>query len=631
VGQSVISRSRFAVLVLISAVLVLALACGGEAATPTTKPVPTQTGAAPTATTAAAQPTATAAPAPTKAAAAQVPAPKNPVGTLVLGRAVLTCNVGLHTTPCEQYSANAWGIGEDLFSWAWKDQAAGVIDYTVPTLAVKWELAPDLSTVTIETRTGVKFHKGWGEMTATDVAWAYDQVNPAITPHSIAASASYFTALFGSNKAVVIDSNHVRFKFNKFQSNWNTYMMNMHGFVGLNVTSKKAYDDKGEDWAKDNYIGTGPFQVDSWTRDDNAVFSRFDEHWKYKPKLSKVIIRAIPENATRIAALRTGEIDAGDIGLKDVPPLLASGFVKRSTGDVSTTSIIFSGNLWETKNAATGEDLNTAKSPVYINPIPWIGNPFNEKWGSPPAGMTSMDRAKAVRTAVALAIDREAISKTIFADVAWPVYINYLDSKNPNSKAEWQYPYDPDKANKLLDDAGYKKSGSGVRFEMPLFVQTGYLGGIGAEVGDALSGMMAKVGIQTEIQKYPYAIYRPGLVARTATIPRYQQGDDGRGIFPFDWPKGIEASSLSRGGYCICFETPMMTETYLKVANEPDEKKRIELNTVMHQHLFDWALMPGVVAVPQTTVVNPKSVKNWVFQPTPFGTNAFWDVEPASR
>jgi hypothetical protein len=74
-----------------------------------------------------------------------------------------------------------------------------------------------------------------------------------------------------------------------------------------------------------------------------------------------------------------------------------------------------------------------------------------------------------------------------------------------------------------------------------------------------------------------------------------------------------------------------MTETYLKVANEPDEKKRLELNTAMHQHLFDWALMPGVVAVPQVTMVNPKSVKTWVFQPTPFGTNAFWDLEPASR
>ena len=67
---------------------------------------------------------------------------------------------------------------------AWKGEPGGAIDYTVPTLATSWELAPDLSTVTITTRTGVKFHNGWGEMTASDVAWGYDHVNPAITPHA---------------------------------------------------------------------------------------------------------------------------------------------------------------------------------------------------------------------------------------------------------------------------------------------------------------------------------------------------------------------------------------------------------------------------------------------------------------
>mgnify|MGYP002526507995 CR=1 FL=1 len=64
---------------------------------------------------------------------------------------------------------------------------------------------------------------------------------------------------------------------------------------------------------------------------------------------------------------------------------------------------------------------------------------------------------------------------------------------------------------------------------------------------------MADIGIDTAVLKYPYAVYRPGLVNRAATIPRLTSGDDGQTIYPFDWPKGIEESSLSRGGYCMCY------------------------------------------------------------------------------
>ena len=55
---------------------------------------------------------------------------------------------------------------------------------------------------TVDIRQGVEFHKGWGTMTAEDVAWSYNQVNPLITTHSIAPSASYFSTLFGENLAV---------------------------------------------------------------------------------------------------------------------------------------------------------------------------------------------------------------------------------------------------------------------------------------------------------------------------------------------------------------------------------------------------------------------------------------------
>ena len=138
-------------------------------------------------------------------------------------------------------------------------------------------------------------------------------------------------------------------------------------------------------------------------------------------------------------------------------------------------------------------------------------------------------------------------------------------------------------AEEYLDKAGYPRGGNGTRFEMPIFTSSGQYGGIGEEIVDAVSGMMADVGIESAVLKYPYAVYRPGLVNRAATIPRLTAGDDGQTIYPFDWPKGIEESSLSRGGYCMCYETTWISEIYLAVAEENDPLKRLDSSMPLGQ------------------------------------------------
>ena len=571
------------------------------------------------------------------------PEPKNAAGNIRFAQSDLGCNPGAGSVFCAQYDAVAWGVGEDLFTWRLREDQT--VDYTAGQLADGWTLAPDGLSVVIDIRQGVEFHNGWGTMTAEDVAWSYNQVNPLITTHSIAPSASYFSTLFGENPAVA-SGNQVTYKFAAVDSHWHTYMMNGNGFVGMVVHPQKAQEDNGEDWMRENFVGTGPFKVEEWIRNDRAVFSKSGHHWSLDPAVERVVIQEMPEDATRVAGLRTGELDAAELAIKSVPEALAAGLASTGSGNASQQGIIFSGNLWETHNALTGADLNTPANGVYARDIEWIGNPYRPNDGNNPdaldcpdgADPTQMDQscgdmeqARLVRWAVGMAINKDTINEHLLNGLGWPVHVGYVDEKSEFWNPDWEYPYDTTMAEEFLDRAGFPRGGNGVRFEMPLFISSGHTGGLGEEIGDAIGGMMSEIGIKTEVLKFPYAVYRPGLVNRSATVPRLTAGDDGQTIYPFDWPKGIEESSLSRGGYCMCYETEWISQIYLDVAAENDPEKRIELNSTYFDLMHFWALKPGVVAVPNLTIYNPNSIGEWVMEPSPFGTTAFWNIVPAMR
>ena len=177
-------------LVLLAGALVLvAVACGGdEKATPEpTKPAaaPATQAPAPTATKAPA-PTATTAPAPTataRPAATNTPVPTKPAGpagSLVIARDNVGIPVGIPEAcvpGCENEKFRM-GVTENLF---FTDKDGNVI----PRLGLSWKLAPDTSTLDIVLQKGAQFHNGYGEMTAEDVAWTFQNANPTTNSKSV--------------------------------------------------------------------------------------------------------------------------------------------------------------------------------------------------------------------------------------------------------------------------------------------------------------------------------------------------------------------------------------------------------------------------------------------------------------
>ncbi len=429
-------------------------------------------------------------------------------------------------------------------------------------------------------------------MTAEDFAWNMNDTNAKTNPTSIAGMAGDYAALFGEAKAT--GPYTVEVPFAQFDVTWTANQMNQES-ISFAVFSKRACDQNGMDWCRENIIGTGPFEVREWIKDDRIVLDAVQSHWDRVPQIKTLRYVAVPEATSRVAMLQTGEADMARVVIKDIRDLRTKGFKTADAHAVRQVPINYAGNFWEEKHALTGEPLNVTLDLTK----PWIGDPKD------PARMES---ARKVRWARAVAYDRELISEQIFNGEGKPYYTQMFSPDDPNWQDKWAIPYDPAMAERLLDEAGYPKQSNGVRFEMELF------GALDVpewgELVDAVAGFWTNIGVKTSVVKTNYSVFRPSLVQRTNTTPFSQQCRHDRGA-PWDWPRGHQLTSLTRGGFGCGSEIPFVLETLNKTAGELDVQKRIQYNNDLADYLHNWMLASGVVSLPQLVVYNPRSIQSW--------------------
>ncbi|MEX0763092.1 MAG: ABC transporter substrate-binding protein [Dehalococcoidia bacterium] len=599
-NMKALSLRRMPLLVALSGLLIsLAVACGSAEATPTTA----DPSGEPTSTADPGGPSETATATPSSGS--DLPQPENELGVITMVDVTLTGSPGsLPDLP--MFPARQFGIGESLF-------APEGDDWDAPMLAESWELEDDLSSVTITIREGVQFHGDWGEMTAEDMAWVINRTNPSINPESIAASAANFSALFGDTPVEALDDYTIRAHFDNFDVRWASNLLNQEATGGLTsiATSKRAFDEMGAEWMRANFIGTGPFQVVSHIEDLEGTYEAVPyDHWRKDAEITQFKMLAVPEEASRMAMLQTGDADVAFIDPKNHAQVIDAGYLPVSAGQGIQQGVFFPGNLWEETNALTGEPLEYG---TYVNSIPWIGNPFDPGFGEPPDGMDSMERARLVRTALAMSVDRDAIIEHVMGGIGTPVHVEYFSTQNPNWDPQYEYPFDEEGAEALLDEAGYPRGSGDIRFEIPLFIGPELGGGEGpaGEIGDAIGGFWDNLGVRTQVLKYAYAVYRPGLVGRTSVTPLLTSCDDGKESYPWDWPKGLVMTTLTRGGFACGNESPEILEWYRAAASEPDVQARIDINNELLEYMHHWAIAPGYVSVPQAYFANPNSISEW--------------------
>ena len=590
-------------LMLIGVIAIAALLAAACASAPEEAPASQAPAAAP----------ATQAPAPAAAAPTAAPAPTTPPAAQAAPSGGGTLKVAMRTLGNAQGlpSQASGGTGDTipgligLMESLTERKAQDLLFY--PHLAESYDVATDLSKITVNLRQGVQFHHDWGEMTADDVKWSFGDAGVE-NEESVFGNVGYLHEY--QDPHVVVDSHTVEFPLRSFTSEYEGAIIGL-----VFVYSKKSIDDMGRDWAFQNPIGTGPFQMESWTANDEFVGSTFMDYWDTPASFDGISVKEIPEDSTRVALIKTDAVHIIDpVPFSFLPDLLESGMEANSDNQGGATqAITYSGNFWMFEYPE-GDNKGRDGQPVTPRPgfepddeHPWIGDPND------PARMES---ARLVRHALSMAIDRDLIVEEVLLGNGFPEYVNFYSSSLPEHPDHWVIPYNPDGAAAMLAEAGYPVD------DFPSFqIYVQQLPNVNFEVFDAVATMWINLGLDVTVDSTAYQAFRPRLVDRewNGLTSCCAWPGCGGPLLLMDQPRlaAREGSTIGEGDWNPGFEAlEVMTYVNEVEANPLDKEARVAANLKEGEFLYHWMLSTGVVHADNPVWVNPKFVEGWQMEIT---------------
>ena len=345
----------------------------------------------------------------------------------------------------------------------------------VPGTAESWKMSPDGKVWDLILRKGVKWHNG-DTLTAQDVVFGVERMKRP----EIRAGVFVSDLLDNLVRLEVVNDYHVRYHF---KSPFPAFPY----FVNSAPPMPKKYIEKvGDAGFDDKPVGTGPFKFVRRIKGSEYEFEAFEDFYTGQiAPFKTLVIKIMPEGATRLAALKTGEIDIA----KDVQGRMLEEV--RGTPGLKTTS---------TPSGAVTY-LNFAHR--YDKNSPWAD--------------------VRVRKAVALAVDLDAIAKAIYRGEATPAVFPDCSFCFGMPKDMKPWPYDPEKAKALLAEAGYP---NGLPGEWDLQTQISGSAPYQPEVVQAVGGFLAKIGIKTRYQLIEGGAYAAAFKAKKLNgLPTKSSGD----------------------------------------------------------------------------------------------------------
>ena len=393
-----------------------------------------------------------------------------------------------------------------------------------PCLAKSWETSEDNLTHEFVIRDGVKFHNG-EPVTAEDVKFSYERYRGAAHELMRKQVAAIETP----------DPRHVRFKMKEPWPDFLTFYSSASG-AGW-IVPKKYVEKVGDEGFKKAPIGAGPYKFVSFTPGVELVLEAFDGYWRKKPTVERIVMKVIPDESTRLAALERGEVDI---------------------------AYSIRGELAQELQKTPGLKLD----PVVLQAPNWLY--FPEQW-DPKSPWHDLR----VRQAVNLAIDREGMNKALFLG----------NCKTTNSiipytfENYWQPPaavYDPEKAKKLMVEAGHPGG-----FDAGLL----YCDSSYANMAEVSVNNLAAIGITVKLQPIERAGFFAGYSGK-----KYARGIIQGASAAFGNTATRMASFVVKGGAFCYGSYPDIDALYPQQADEVDTKKRAEILNKMQQLVYEKAM-----------------------------------------
>lgn len=336
------------------------------------------------------------------------------------------------------------------------------LDYNLnaqPYLATSWEVAPDGLAYTFKLREGVKWHDG-KPFTAADVAfslWTLKEVHPR---RSITFSA-FQTIETPDDHTVVIKLSQPTPALLNSLTAFASPIIAKHLFDGTDILNNPHNASP---------VGTGPFLFKEWERGSHILLERNPDYWNSgKPHVERVVVRIIPDAASRSAAF-----EAGDVHVGGQTPVSYAEIARLTKGGALAI---------ETR----GNELRGGLSQVFLN----VENEYLKD--------------VRVRRAIAHAIDVQRIIDTVWHGYAIPSPSAIVPSLAAFHDASIKHhAYDKAQAEKLLDEAGHPRGADGNRFKLRLRHNVGVTM---LPTAEYLRSALAEIGVETEIQSFDHATY----------------------------------------------------------------------------------------------------------------------------
>lgn len=341
-------------------------------------------------------------------------------------------------------------------------------DY-VPGLAESYNVVDD-TTIEFVLRDGISFHNG-EPFNADAVAYSIERMSdPEVNSH-------YLPQFESIEEVEIVDDLNVTLHLAGPDA------AIIDTLTHLFVVPPVYAEEVGLEGFEQAPVGTGPFTFVSYAADDQTVVAANPDYWadspKGAPQVDQVTFRVIPEATTRAAELSAGSVD---IAMYLNPDQVAT--VEGSGASVVTYSDL----------AIDFIQINTGS----------FGTVAAEATGDALVGFEALSDAR-VRTALNLAIDREAIVDAYLLGYGSPMGQPFAPGGYLHPSEDLQFAYDPDQAKALLAEAGY---GDGLTLEMYSDTSTS------SDMISLVTSMFAEVGVTVEVTVLEDATSNDGWVAQ---------------------------------------------------------------------------------------------------------------------
>jgi peptide/nickel transport system substrate-binding protein len=399
-----------------------------------------------------------------------------------------------------------------------------------PQLATAWSISKDGLQYTFHLRHGVKWHDGQ-DFTSADVAFSINLLKK-VHPRGHSTFANLVTVRTPDPyTAVLVLSRPAPYLIKAFSASESP------------IVPKHVYENTDPYTNPNNNapIGTGPFKFVKWVHGDYIEYARNPAYWDAgKPHLDRLIVKLIPDAAARSIAFETGSVDLG--GDSPVPLSDLARLGQDPKLAIETRGYAFEGGV----------------SRIEFN----LDNPYLKQLP--------------VRQAIAEAIDRNFIAKAIYYGYAKPISGPILPSSPYYDATPTPYPYDPAHANALLDAAGFKRNGDGVRFAITIDPLP--MSDIPNRTAAYLRSALAKIGIAVTVRNQDLPTYLKRVYSDRdfdiAVNGMSNLFDPTVGVQRLYWSqnirKGVPFSNAS--GY----RNPQVDQLLEQAAVETDPAKRID-------------------------------------------------------